>query len=263
MEHGGTSLLSRMIGAHPDAISVGGVLKNLPRLLRGRKLCSCGGSDASCEFWSGVLQDLTDQDFSRERLLVVLQRGDYADPLIGELFHTIARRSQHSILVESSRRPWHARGLNGHPGIQVVPIHIFKDPRAQMGSAKRRGEPLWRETVKYWRISLSVASHARQHPAGIGVPYEAYCLEPERWLRHIMLRLGRPFQPVQLSDWGRAERHMLGGNDMKALGSSTVIVDSRWNQTLKPHEQQLVRTLAAVPYAVNLRGQMKLDTVAP
>lgn len=260
MEHGGTSLLARMIGAHPNAISVGGVVKNLPRLLSGRIRCSCGGSDETCDLWSGVLHDLdADHGLARQQLLASLRHRDYAHALIGELFHAIARRSEHALLVESSRRPQHTFGLNKQPDIQVIPIHIFKDPRAQIGSAKRRSEPLWRETYKYWRVSLSIARHYRQYPAGIGIPYEAFCLEPERWLRQVMRRLGQRFEPVQLSDWGCAERHMLGGNDMKALGRTAVVLDSRWQQTLKAHEQYLVRTLAAVPFAVNLHSKMTFD----
>lgn len=65
--HGGTTLLYRLLNAHPEVISLGSV-NNLAGKVRTRnKKCQCGQPIPSCDFWTSV--DSTVQKYDELRRL--------------------------------------------------------------------------------------------------------------------------------------------------------------------------------------------------
>lgn len=56
--HGGSTLLSLVLGGHPDAANMGEV-SFIPKLLATGELCTCGTRLAECAEWSKVFDDLT------------------------------------------------------------------------------------------------------------------------------------------------------------------------------------------------------------
>ena len=54
--HGGSTLLSHVLGKHRNAINLGEV-SFLPKLIALDEPCSCGSAMSSCEFWNTVLEE--------------------------------------------------------------------------------------------------------------------------------------------------------------------------------------------------------------
>jgi len=56
----GSTLLDTLIGAHPDAVSVGELL-HLPKNLALNTVCACGKAVAECDFWTRVIDRLNQE----------------------------------------------------------------------------------------------------------------------------------------------------------------------------------------------------------
>jgi hypothetical protein len=67
----GSTLLDRLIGTHPTALSVGELWK-LPRDISLHQICSCGAPIDSCSFWAPAISELS------KRLKVDLWSNPYA-----------------------------------------------------------------------------------------------------------------------------------------------------------------------------------------
>ena len=52
--HGGSTLLSHVLGKHPQALNLGEV-SFVPKLLAMGELCSCGSALRECEFWGAIV----------------------------------------------------------------------------------------------------------------------------------------------------------------------------------------------------------------
>lgn len=247
MEHGGTTLLSRMLGTHSNAVSLGGI-KNYAKFVDGKMACTCGQSCGDCTFWSKV-EDALDAAGTSSRAVAAATKSRKEDRQAAtsaaqHLLRAISAATGRNILVDSSRHPYWSNLLDDAPDIRTVRVHIFKTPFEQMASAKRKGRSRFKELLEYNRRSHFCRKAIRGHEAGITVPYGAFCGAPDLYLSRVMQAAGTEMEPAQISDWGATELHMLGGNRMKRETRSTIRYDERWRDALSSGEVLLARLVA-------------------
>ncbi|UMA67072.1 hypothetical protein LVO79_18845 (plasmid) [Roseivivax marinus] len=225
LEHSGTTLLARMIGAHTKAMATGG-LKNFHPFIQGRKTCSCGGDQRTCPFWSTVIGDLEergeDPQAIGDAIENVLSQQQSAADAAHALIRAIARSSGTPILAESSRDPKRFPWLAPGEGIEIVPIHIFKTPIAQVASALRKGRSPFREVARYNYRSHYCRKAIKSSERAATIAHSALCASPEEEMQRVMEALGEATEPDQITRWGCEPLHMLGGNRMQRSRSSTL-----------------------------------------
>lgn len=230
--HSGTTLLNRLLNAHPDIVAAGG-LKNLPAALAGRMRCSCGAPVRNgCPLWHAVHNAL----LKRGRALADLQ-PDAADPGTFrrdnlDLLLALREASGARIVIDTSRRAERLRRLAGIPELDVIPILLFKDPRSQAGSFRRKGMGLGTAVANYWRGNLRPLARMTRHPDGMVIQYEDVCADPAAHLLHICHRLDLEPRADTLRIWGGVQTHMLGGNRMHSGSSSCIRTDQSWRTQL-------------------------------
>jgi len=220
LEHSGTTLVSRVFGAHSKAFSLGG-LKNIQKFARNDRSCSCGVPLSQCDVWSGVITGL---DLSADTKLGKQEKAD--------LLRRLRDVTGSTLMVESSRKPEVTRDLADVPGITVIPMHVFKTPVQQMASAKRKRRPVFGELFKYIRRSREIRRSRFGGRAPIAIPYENFCATPEVYVQQVLSMTGEDLEANQIDAWGLTELHMLGGNRMKKQTDSTITNDVSYRETL-------------------------------
>ncbi len=259
--HSGTTLLNRVLGAHPEAINIGGT-KNLQSFHAGLKKCSCGAARAEeCPFWSRVGAEISER-YGRALRDLHLEPGwsGFAADYV-QFAHAVCTVSGARIIVDSSRDVVRLRHIRSVGGIDVIPVHIFKQPRAQHASYRRKGQGLGATIREYWRVNLKAVRHNRPDSPMIVVPYEAFCRDPARYVATIMAQAGSCMHRDQLERWGGADLHVLGGNRMKFAKSSEIRLDENW-QAL-PLMEAVALDLTCLPLALAMQWKARGAASAP
>lgn len=251
--HSGTTLLGRLLGAHSQVVATGGT-KNIPLFVHGRKSCSCGATTPDeCPFWSRVEQALQ----SRRRSLATLESGYDSQrrldhQALTDYYAAVLEASGARVIVDTSRRRTYLSQLEKNPDLELIPVHLFKDPRGQHSSSKRKGRSL-AHTI--WTYAMRGRRVRGMHPRGrpvLHLSYEALCSDPQGQLSRVMPAAGLEFQERQLTEFGTNESHILGGNRQRADKSSTIRLDESWRRRLSPLEARLVMLCNGRGYRKNL-----------
>ncbi len=252
--HSGTTLLGRLLNAHSRVIATGGT-KNIPLFVAGRKSCTCGAeSPQQCEYWSRVERALQRRGLSLAELNFGYEDQQRLDrDKLRKYFESVLEASGADVIVDTSRRRTYFTKLEQVPGVELIPVHIFKDPRAQASSNKRKGIGLLRSL---WNYNLRGRRVRSMEPAGspvLHLSYEQLCRDPRGELARIMEAAGLEFEEQQVSTFGEQETHILGGNRQRRDKSSNIQLDETWRERLSPFEQKAAAYLGRRSYHENLR----------
>ena len=259
----GSTLLMRLIGEHPDCLSVGEVWSIWTRGVRDGKVCGCGRAVDQCPLWSKALRDVGVDP----RALV---QGAYGDSLKlhltalsspsaaarssarhGELLMNAVRQAGASFVCDSSKVPGYARMLYRAPWAQVFPIHLVRDPRAVLNSHFRRLGALGARDrmLSAARISLfwvvrnvyhEVVARAHRTPMP-RVTYESLVesvplVQHETWAR---AGVGPGSAPSRRDD----NHHPIGGHDVARTRGVDVVADEGWLSQLGKSERMIATVL--------------------
>lgn len=279
----GSTLLDRILGETPGIVSLGEVRHLWREGLVENRRCGCGKPFRDCEFWGVVLDRAfgpagPDVELIRALQLRVdqwwrlptLARGaespelhDYADAL-GAVYSAVAEQTGARVLVDSSKDVSHGYVLRHvHTGMQLLVLHLLRDPRATAYSWQRHKQnpgsgtemdrwPAWQTAVEWNVINAGVA--ALRH---LGVPYlrlryEDFMAEPAESLDRIFAFIGMnaagavdDARTVHLSS-----SHTAAGNPDRFRSGDTVLrMDAEWQRAMSARDRLTVTGLCAVSLA--------------
>lgn len=224
--------MNRVLGAHPQAITLGSV-KKLPVILKKNAACCCGAASlAECPFWGEVDSELRKRGKRLSTIDIASADHDRFIEDNRDLYNAVLRVSGASVIVESSRRSGRLRRLRTIPEMQIIPIHLYKTPMGQAGSWKRKGKGLIQFVPDYLARNMRIMAACRNDPQTVMLSYEQFCREPQQELRRLLGAAGLAYDESILSTWGEAPIHTLGGNRMKRSTSSEIVLDEGWKQRL-------------------------------
>lgn len=282
----GSTLVSNVMGQLPGCLSVGEVRYAWGRGATANHLCGCGQSFDDCPFWTEVMGEVSDThprfDAAgiaaridarlRARLVPAMQlrrlRGELEvqphpdDAIIASLYQALASQpgAEHAI-VDSSKLPPYARLLEGLPGMEVLMIHVIRDPRATAFSWRRaKATRDAADSATMPRLSIVRSSLiwvlwnlmvVRWWPAErrITVRYEDFVDEPATELGRIAHALGTSVPEGLVADAALrlAPTHSVAGNpDRLDAGMVRLRRDDEWRSAM-PTLQRLVCTALCVP----------------
>jgi len=263
--HSGTTLMGRLLNAHSKTISTGGT-KNIPLFVKGQKSCTCGArSPEGCQFWSKTEMALERRGLSLADLDFGYDNQDNLDLRQLRLyFESVLEAAGAEVIVDTSRRRTYFARLAQVPGVEIIPVHIFKDPRAQYASNKRKGMGLLRSVWNYNVRGARIRDMKPDGPPVVHVAYEELCRNPRGELQRIMAAAGLAFEEEQVSAFGEMETHIIGGNRMRLDKSSVIRLDENWRRRLSRFEQKAAGLLGSTCYRRNLEASGKRgDTALP
>lgn len=287
--HSGSTLLTLLMGAHPDLASIGESSAVLWHGEGDTGLCSCGAAVRECGFWRQIAQRLeakgVDWDapgFSTEFRLPDAPRTDrvlraeYRGPLFEAVrnawlaVHPRWRRRQREILkanralfesvleltgarifVDSSKEPHRLKFLMAISDLRLKVIHLVRDGRGVAGSYIRRSNwPMERAADEWRRSLLSEEALLRWAPSE-----NVLLVRYEDLCRDVDREMSKILRFVGAGPekWSRAFRevkqHVLG-NRMRLGRENLVRLDERWRGELT--EAQL-RLFEAIGGEINRR----------
>ena len=159
----GSTVLDRVLGVLPDAVSVGEIRSIWGAVLREDRLCACGQRFSACPFWTEV----GDRAFGgwgspaveraraahghvdRHRHLPQLLSGkgsamfDREEAVftqaLGDLYRAVAETGGARVVVDASKYPVYAAILRRVPAVDLRVVHLIRDARGAAYSWSKEG----------------------------------------------------------------------------------------------------------------------------
>ncbi|MEF8792409.1 sulfotransferase family protein [Thiohalorhabdus sp.] len=259
----GTTLLDILLNAHSQMQGVGEVHKlyGFAHVLRNPNpqsvdsignTCACGAATIwDCPFWTAVDAELTERTGRglKDLRLEARDRATFERDNL-DLFRAVQAVSGAAYVIDSSKRVTRLRWLLKHPEIEVVPIHVLRNPKGRASSVKRRKGQVFRPTVQYSYRSLRLFALLFNRPHLV-VRYERLAAEPEAEMRRIMGYLGLDYEPAQVNDWANSAHHNLAGNAVRRATSSEIGLRESWREELGWATRAGIDLIAAPGRALN------------
>jgi hypothetical protein len=279
----GSTLLSFLLGAHPEIATVGEMYIS-PTFNTGSYLCSCGKPIEECPFWCRISQEMAERDvpfsirggdtsFRTDSIGRFVSRLIAAEPH-GPLFEA-ARQAAFRLLprtrreverrlrvnealvqvvtelegakafVDASKRPGRLLLLRRIRAFDTRVIFLIRDGRAVARSSIRNLDRTVEEGAQSWAALIQSAERVKRR------------FSPDRWLtvRHEDLcrdpqsELARIFRfigvapDVQVRDFRSSDHHIIG-NRMRLSKTSEIRLDDRWRTELTLAQIRTVETIA-------------------
>jgi len=199
MGRSGSTLSEILLDSHSAIRGLGG-MRRLAHYAKNHP-CPCGAPTfAACEYWSAVDEKLIERTGQGLTTLPVNSKdADTFAQANRVLFETAAEVANVPFVSDNSKGLGRLRALLDVPGLEVVPIHVLRDPRGRAYSVgKRRGYlaaigSVWAYSMR----SLRIYRLLRNRPH-IVINYEKLAANPEEQLGRLMKRLDLEFEPQQL-----------------------------------------------------------------
>ncbi len=286
MGRSGSTLLEKLLNELPTTFSVGETLHLWERGLRDNERCGCGDSFSECVHWSNVGPvafdgwDNVDVDrlidlrwgVDRSRRLAQifsLYRGrtmnrderTYTDALRRVLAGS-AEVSGEQVMLESSKHLSTAALMGATDGLDVVVVHLVRDPRGVAYSwTKQVARPeADGEIMPQYRPSRTAARWVADNSgfealARLGVPvaqirYEDMLADPKATVESVARLAGIDLQPGDLDYINgsevrlRSPMHSIAGNPMRFGGETLELrLDERWRDAMPTVHQRTVSRL--------------------
>ncbi len=287
----GSTLLLRALGEAPGVVAVGELVNIWSRGYGDDQLCGCGEPFTHCAFWSEVSREAfgvpsTGVMASHYR---TLQRrvhefpgylqlwnpwlrssgyrkalGEYAEVLTA-LYRAVARVSESSLVVDSSKLPQFARMLADVPGVELHVVHLVRDSRGSAYSWTRpkvRTEIHWsRQEMQRYNVVRSSAEWDaynllfgldRRRPRSYQLlRYEDLVRAPGEQLAQLAERIDEPTTASALrsttDEVAFVRSHTVSGNPSRFVSGPTQISgDDAW-RTSMPRSQRIAVTAMTAP----------------
>ena len=230
MGRSGSTLLDRMLGSAPGAVSVGEVRKFWRRGVVANELCGCGEPIRNCPFWIAVANDafggfeftgIEEITAAEDRLLIPLRRGvqfKFPGLLRGAaradfermatarlaLMRSITRVSGATLIIDSSKGPLYGAALARTPGLDLRPLHLVRDSRAVayswskvkavprvIGQADYMPRLAPRVAALQWFTKNLQMEFSMAFGGGKRLHYERFVERPEYWVRRVLRFAGQ------------------------------------------------------------------------
>lgn len=244
LSHSGSTLLDLMLGAHSQCFSVG-ELKHLGHYARQEmkkntgephhSKCTCGAKPLlTCPFWSQV------DSVMRQKYSIGLSELETSSTSDSEafrqsfqpLYQALFEVSGADVLVDSSKQPGRLPLMRQLDGFEVIPIHIYREPKGQIYSQLKKGSGLF-QSVRNYNTQTREILETLNGKTYIPVSYEVLAREPVSTVSDIMAGLGLTFEETQMN-WSTRIKHNVGGNRMRKKKDNTITPDESWSAMLNP-----------------------------
>jgi len=278
----GSTLLAMLLGGHRRVATVGEMKGGQEDLTSYR--CSCGALFSKCPFWTHLIAALNERGFvydlsDRETMPTFrmpesgvgdrVLRAAYGDPalellrdLVLRIWPGCSRRLEHlrrytetfvdlvlemygsTIFVDSSKDPVRVRYLAGIPSVQLRVVHLVRDGRGVVNSARKhlgmsahQASVEWRETHR--EIERVVDRFCVER--ALRVRYEDLCTNVDGVLANVFAFIG--IGGITAAAAAARQTHVLG-NRARLNGVLPIRLDDSWRHEMSGSDLATFNSLA-------------------
>lgn len=278
MGRSGSTLLELLLASSPDVVAAGELRFIWERGLVQNRICGCGHTFRSCDYWREVFETLGGIESAqisahleavkrtRTRRLPLMalpgSRARYARRYVSylemahALYRAIGQAAGAKVIVDSSKYPSQAFLMSLILGLDLRLVHLVRDPRAVAFSWTRRKVepdlgttmptmPIWLSATQWTVWNASIERLGRSVPSYELVRYEDLVQRPAEVTAGLFRSLGaRPGEGRIPGQGSGPVAHAVSGNPMRfEPGPLEVISDSEWQRALSRSQQRVVRAL--------------------
>lgn len=240
--YSGSTLLSRLLHAHSQFVSVGELQilsqkKDRQALLEERR-CSCETAPINrCSFWQRIEKELT----QKHQLSLAFIDLNADDPLIFQrnnhaFFNSLQAVSTSAIIVDSSKNLQRLSRLR-IAGFHVIPIRLERNLLGVIHSSIKYGKNGYSSIYNYWLYYQKLRNIMGK--SQLILQYETLVTQPEQELTKLLGYLNYSFESQQ-QDWASAENHYISGNPMRYQTTSKLRVDDSWKNNLSCWQKAVI-----------------------
>ncbi len=282
----GSTILDNVLGEVPGFFSAGELRFIWDRNLRDDRVCGCGEPFSRCPLWQAILRraygaalpDLAQVLAWRESALPLRMAPLVRTPgarerlaarharylaVLERLYHAAAEVSGGRVLVDSSKYPSYGYLLSLVDSLDVVMVHLVRDPRAVAHSLTRNkletttrgvetpmGQVQPRRTAIDWMLwSVLAEQYGRALPAPpLRVRYEDFVAQPRGVLADVLQHAGIDAEPLPFladSSVQLSGNHTVGGNPARLRrGTVSLCADDEWRTAMRRQDRWAVTGLA-------------------
>ncbi|MCP4609804.1 MAG: sulfotransferase [Planctomycetes bacterium] len=280
--HSGSTLLTMLLGSHPQATTIGDTAGTIYRKDPDYR-CSCGRKAKECSFWLHIIGQMTRLGFNLDatdfgtrfeypesrfinRVLHTEHRGPILETIRDgllrlnsgwcrqfrtiaarnvALFETVTRVTDSQILVDSSKLPHRLKFLLRIPEIEVKVIHLVRDGRGVVHTyIQNNGWPVEKSAIEWQRGILAAEKLLARLNQSMWrqLRYEDLCSNPKGELEKLCVFLD--LDPSQVTiDFRSAGLHIFG-NKMRLSSEQAIHLDSKWQTELTDSQISTIEHLA-------------------
>jgi LPS sulfotransferase NodH len=277
----GSTLLDTILGSHPQIESVGELYDISQRGWVAQTSCACGEPAAACPFWLAIRREWARVSGRQDeptygalvramekrrlwlpRLAAEIRRGsprfnEYAHRTRA-LFQAIQTVSGKTVIVDSSKRRSRVLLLSAIAGIDLRVIHLVRDPRGVVWSAKKRlkpqgpeaagwttrSQPAWK-TAGFWSFCNLQSQWVRDRLPAVNsmqLRYEDYVTDPTAAMAQLGRFIGVDLGPVTTALLAGEQMrigHTIAGNPLRKAGQVRMRgPDLEWVEKLLPLDRR-------------------------
>lgn len=292
----GSTLVGNILGSLPGFFHAGEVVYFWDRGVQANDLCACGNTFASCETWRAITRvgwpDGVEQAAGSFQARVRDLERLKTTQLVRGLFHArdeffsqeflqawykvyraIADTTGCQVIVDGSKIPAFALAVSQVPDVELLVLHLVRDPRANAYSWTREmrympdGRFMTRinvlnSSLKWFFHNLAIQFFfGGRRNSYYRMRYEDFTAQPAQSLQMALLALGFSGAPLESVIQGQVAgvtlQHALSGNPVRFQHGPVEIKNDREWQTQLPFWQQWVSVLIVWPLMVYYRYTWK------
>jgi LPS sulfotransferase NodH len=282
--YSGSTLLSFLLGTHPDIATIGERRKFYNKSLRPKanenQDCSCGEKFVDCTFWTAIKERVMKRVSSKELMTNTTEfyffNSKYINHLATKVYqffllNNFLRLMQpfsktmkrlldfNQVLVEetlnltgktafldSSKIIDHALYLSQIKDFDFYVIWLSRDPRAQVFSALKYNNWTIKEAARKWRdeMNKNIRILDKNRMNYTHLSYEKLCQNPEEEMRRILEFCGLDTNTFSI-DFRQRTQHIMG-NDKMRLGEDSKIEERKdWQENLSRMDVSMIEKITA------------------
>ena len=268
--HSGSTLLAMLLGAHPQATTIGDTA-GTPDRNNPDYRCSCGHRARECPFWMQITERMGSQGINIDvtsfgtrfeypenwfinRILGAEHRGPFLETVRDGILalspgwkQSFQRIAQHNsaiveaatqianakVLVDSSKLPHRLKFLLRIFGINIRVVHLVRDGRGVAHTyIHDNGWSVEKAAIEWRRGIVAAEKLLSRLDSGMWkqVRYEDLCANPQAELQKLCIFLNLNPSRVNL-DFRSANLHVFG-NKMRLSSEKAILLDETWRTEL-------------------------------
>lgn len=244
--HCGSTILDLLLGTHPDITGLGEIHRfSIEPKIQREQRCTCNQPVSSCPFWTRVSPDTLPNQGDlrihqlRQRKHTIERKGEL--PPIDtaayrgwtkSLYHCIAKCSQNSILVDSSKDSRRLAMLTEFPTdtFNHVGIHLIRDGRAVLWSYKLKYGKILPAILRWIASNIRIELLKWKMPI-LSIRYEDLVTDPQKTIDTIAKKVHFSPKPLVFPLQTKGQ-HQIAGNRLRFQKEIHLKQDKSWRENL-------------------------------